>query len=305
MHLFPVLVILSSLLPDYRVVAIYVNNAHHMTVERATTPRQTKRFRILDAETGKPVAAARVVAVHDFDWMDDWVLRGTTDAEGIAEFRLAKRYLHLLHAHVSAERYLTRDSLYFGDGAREPGTGWLSDDPVDIHVYRAPEATTGLRVPADFRGPLVYRFGPTKYDFPFPPNFPAGQRVWWTDVKPGVETVVEQAPRLGFQRGNGNPFHVVWADGPPIPMPEPGAEAEGVAAWRVGTRTPDGPWSREEHVIVIGDRGAALATAKDMWRQHGNGRTGFILNGWLRIVSPQTKLSDAQPNRVTRVGLDR
>jgi hypothetical protein len=42
-------------------------------------------------------------------------------------------------------------------------------------------------------------------------------------------------------------------------------------------------------VFVIGDRNEALAKAKELWQQHGNGRTGHILDGWLRLVASQTK----------------
>jgi hypothetical protein len=238
--------------------------------------------------------------------MDDWQMDGSTNAEGIAPFRLAKEYLHLLKAHAGAEGYLTRDSLHFSDGARTAGIGRLEDDPVDIYLYKSPEATSGLRVPVGFRGVLGYRSGPTKYDFPFPPNFPAGQRVWWTVVQPGVKTILEDPPPLGFDPGIKGRFRIEDTEGRAIPTPEPGAEVEGVAAWRIGTRTPDGPWSIEEAVVVIGDRAAAVAEAKRMWEQHGNGRTGYILNGWLRVVSPNAKLAGKQqPGGVTRFGMDR
>src|SRR5687768_2705614 len=70
--------------------ALLVNDAHHMTVERATTPRLPTRFRVLDAETAQPVARARLVAMHNFDWMSDWFIKGTTDAAGVATLQLAK-----------------------------------------------------------------------------------------------------------------------------------------------------------------------------------------------------------------------
>jgi hypothetical protein len=300
-------ILLLSLLPSTGCtwLALGVNNAHHMSVERRTTPRIEKRFRVLDAETGAPVAGARLTIVHNFDWMDDWQMEGSTDAEGIATFRLAKEYLHLLGGYAGAKGYLTRDGLHFSDGARTPGTGSLADDPVDIYLYKAPEATSGLRVPVGFRGVLDYKSGPTKYDFPFPPNFPPGQRVWWTVVKPGVKTILEDPPPLGFELGVKRRFRIEDTDGQPIPIPEPGAEVEGVAAWRIGVRTPDGPWGSVEPVVVIGDRAAALAEAKRMWEQHGNGRTGYILNGWLRVVAPNTKLAGKQqPGGVTRFGMD-
>lgn len=304
-RLLPILLLTLLPLTGCTWLALGVNNAHHMSVERRTTPRIEKRFRVLDAETGKPIARAWLTIVHDFDWMDDWQMKGSTDAEGIATFRLAKEYLHLLEAHAGANGYLTRDALHFSDGARAPGTGSLNDNPVDIHLYKAPAATSGLRVPVGFRGVLAYRPGRTKYDFPFPPDFPAGQRVWWTVVTPGVQTILEDPPPLGFEPGAGTRFRIEDTDGHPIPMREPGASVEGVAAWPIGTRTPDGPWSTTEAVVVIGDRGAALAEAKRMWEQHGNGRTGYILNGWLRVVAPNTKLAGKQqPGGVTRFGMD-
>jgi hypothetical protein len=307
-QLAPILFVLFGLVPENEWIwfSLYVNNVHHMTVERATTPRESKRFRVLDAETRKPVPGARVVAVHDFDWMDDWVLSATTDADGVATVRLATKFMHLLHVHVGGDAYLTRDWLIFEGHARVPGVGRLDDDPVDIYLYRRPEATTGLRVPAGFRGAIVYHAGPTKYDFPFPPTFPAGQRVWWTDAKPDGETIIEQAPRLGFAPGEDNPFRVVDSDGKPIPTPLPGADLRSVAAWMIGTREPGGPWGRIEVVLVIGDRDAAIAKAREMWQQYGNGDKGYIPNGWLRVVSPETKLSNPeQPHAVTRVRASR
>jgi len=307
-QLAPILLGLFGLISetDRTWIALYLNDAHHMTVERATTPRESKRFRVLDAETRKPVAGARVVAVHNFDWMGDWVMRTTTDADGVATVRLATKFMHLLHVHVGGDAHLTRDWLIFSGDARMPGVGRLTDDPVDIYLYRRPEPTTGLRVPAGFRGTIVYRSGPTKYDFPFPPNFPAGQRIWWTDANPAGETVIEQAPRLGFAPGEENRFRVADSEGRPFSTPPPGADLHGVAAWTIGTRVPNGPWGRHEVVLVIGDRDAAIAAAREMWQQYGNGETGYIPNGWLRIVSPQTKLSNPeQPRAVTRVRASR
>src|SRR5688572_32963371 len=115
MHIHLALIVLSALSSTggCKMAALWLNDLHHTHIEQATTPRIDKRFRVLDAETNKPVAAARLVVVHNFDWMGDWVMRGTTDAEGITTIRLAKRYLHLVHAHVAADGYLMRDELYF------------------------------------------------------------------------------------------------------------------------------------------------------------------------------------------------
>lgn len=278
-------------------IALGVNNAQHMTVKRATTPRVEKRFRVLDAETRAPVPGAQLVLVHNFDWMDDWVINGTTGADGVAKVRLAKEYLHLLGGSVSAPGYLTRYELGFG----APGTGALSDDPLDIYVYQEPGASMGLRVPAGFFGTFVYRLGqPKEYGFPFPPTFPAGQRVWWTDVKPEQETEVEQPPFIGGSGWNGNPVSVFSRGNQPIPTPEPGSEIEGVAAWHIGVRMPNGPWGGDRHVILVGDREAALAKAHEEWKQHGNGEAGFIYNGWLKIFAPQTTLSRGGAYAVTR-----
>jgi hypothetical protein len=296
----------------WQMVVIQANNAWHMTVERATTPRVARRFRVLDAETREPVAGARLVVVHNFDWMDDWEMNGTTDAAGVATFQLARDYLHLLHAHVGAEGYLTRTHLMFGanggdgdgEGVHTPGVGRLSDDPVDVFIYKGPAPTTGYRVPAGYRGRVEVRPGPAKSEFPFPPDFPKGQRVWWTDLKPGATTLVEQPPPLGFDPGGApDPIQVIDSNGRPIPMPDPGAEFEGVAYWRIGTLEPNGPWDVTQPVALIGDRAQALALAKQVWERHGNGRTGYILNGWLKILSPETKLADEHhPDGVTRVG---
>ena len=59
---------------------IWLNNLHHMTIERATTPHVEKRLRVLDAETDAPVAGARVVVVHNLRLADDWIVAGTTAA---------------------------------------------------------------------------------------------------------------------------------------------------------------------------------------------------------------------------------
>ena len=308
MQLAPMLFVLITLVPEneHIWISLYINNLHHMTVERMTTPREAKRFRVLDAETRKPVPGAFVVIVHNFDWMDDWEMQATTDAGGVATVRVATKYLHLLHAHVGGDEYLTRDWLIFEGSARVPGVGRLVDNPIDIYLYRRPEATTGLRVPRGFRGTIVCRAGPTEYDFPFPPSFPAGQRVWWTDAKPDDETIVEQAPRLGFAPGETNPFRVIDADNQPLPTPKPGADVRGVAAWMIGVRTPGGPWGRTGAVTVIGDRDAAIAKAREMWQQFRNGEAGYIPNGWLRVVSPQTRLDNPeQPETVTRVRASR
>ena len=184
--LLPTLIILISLRPeaDYRMLAIYANNVHHMTIERATTPRINKRFRVLDAESGEPLPGARIIGVHDFDWMDDWVVRGTTDAQGFATLRLAKNYFHLFRAHVKpADEYLGRD----------------------------------------------------------------------------------------------------W--------PEPGADVTGIAAWHIGTTTPNGPWGAVYHHVVIGDRAAAIDRATELWREHRNARGGGIYNGWRRVVAPEVNVS--------------
>ena len=292
----------------WQMAVIQANNVYHMTVERATTPRVAKRFRVLDAETRQPIPGAGVVVVHNFDWMDDWEISGRTDAAGVATFQLAKDYLHLLHVHAGADGYLTRANLTFGpndSGGDGPvkGLGRLDDNPVDVYLFKGPAPTTGLRVQAGYRGPIDVRAGPTKYDFPFPPDFPAGQRVWWTDVKPGATTRAEQPPPMGFDPG-GTPSSVpiVDSNGRPIPTPDPGAEFDGVAYWQIGTLEPNGPWGGTQQVALVGTRAEALALAKQVWEQHHNGRTGYILNGWLKIVSPQTKIDGPRPDGVTRLG---
>src|SRR4051812_15647088 len=91
----------------WQMAVIQANNAYHMTVERATTPRVAKRFRVLDAETREPIHGARLDIVHKFEWVDDWEMGGRTDAAGVATVRLAKDYLHLLLLHAGADGYLT------------------------------------------------------------------------------------------------------------------------------------------------------------------------------------------------------
>lgn len=115
-----------------QLAALAVGNAGHMTIGRATAAREVKRFRVLDAATGLPVVGARVVMVHDFDWSDDWSMTATTDAEGVATFRLARAYLHLLEGSVSAAGYAAFHTQDFGD----PLTGPLADDVVDIRISR-------------------------------------------------------------------------------------------------------------------------------------------------------------------------
>jgi hypothetical protein len=233
--------------------------------------------------------------------MDDWVIKGTTDVRGIATLKLAKQYG--AYADVGAPGYLTRDGLSLGDGASTPGVGWFADGPLDIYLYKAPAPASGLRLPRGFRGPLRYGLGPDK-GFPFPPDFPAGQRVWWSDFKPGGGTVVAQPPPLGYDpSGGAGRFRLADADGNPIPTPEPSAEVSGVAFWRIGQLEPDGPWGRVEPVSIVGDRAEAVAKAEEIWQRHGNGRTGYIYNGWLKVVSPGTKRGSTHANAVTRFGL--
>jgi hypothetical protein len=290
---------------------LVAGNAYHMTAERATAPRIAKQFRVLDAETRQPVAGAWLVVVHNFDWMDDWTMSGTADAAGVAKFQLASDYLHLLQVNAGADGYLTRDNLSFGPIGRsgngpERGLGPLSDDPVDVYLFKGPAPTVGYRVPAGYRGPVDVRAGPTKYDFPFPPDFPAGQRVWWADVKPGATTLAEQTPRMGWDpRGAPGPAPMVDSDGRAIPVAHPGAEFDGVAYWPIGSLEPKGPWGQVQPVTLIGTRAEAIALAKQVWEQHHNGPTGFILNGWLKVVSPQTKRQGPLPEGVTRFGMRR
>ena len=279
---------------------VAAGNAYHQTVEQATAARVARRFRVLDAETGRPVAGARVVAVHNFDWMDDWSVEGAAGADGVATLKLARDYLHLLHVHVSAPGYLGREWLTFGESS-PPGVGALTDDPVDLRVFKGPAPSVGLRVPEGFVGTFVYQAGQTKYDFPYPPDFPPGQRVWWTDVDPARVTVVEPPPPLGISIGQNGPGRRIVRGGEVLATPGPGANHAGVAAWVVGVREPDGAWSVVQYVVVIGDRDAAVAQARQEWERHGNGDKGFIYNGWLRLVSPRKKLNDPNnPYAVTR-----
>ncbi len=278
-----------------QMAAIHVNNVHHMTIERAMTPRFEKRFRVLDGLTLDPVAGARIVAVHDFDWMDDWVMNATTDAEGVATIRLAREYLHLLRVEVMAvDGYIPRSgSPYFREGSPVRAPVPLTTDLLDLYVYRRPATVMGLRVPAGFVGTVVYQLGSSDGGFPAESTLQGGRRVWWTDVAPGAETVVTQPPRLENARWDGNPVQAVTrGGGEAIPVPEPGAELAGVAAWHVGVREPSRSARDARYVVVIGDRAAALAKAKDEWDAHGNGEAGFIYNGWLRVIGPGAERSE-------------
>jgi hypothetical protein len=269
--------------------------AHDMTPERGLASRQTKRFRVLDAETRKPIPDALVIAVHDLDLMNDLTIRGRTDANGIVTLQLAREYLHLLSVSVEPVGYISRHSLGFD----EPGTGRFADDPTDIYVYREPAPAAGLRIPAGFRGPIVYQHDSTpQREFRFPPDFPPGTRVWWTDLALDGVTVIAAAPKLG---GGGNNLPpVIDTNGKRTPTPDPGADAAGVAAWHIGKTTPHGPWAEENWVLLIGTRDEALAKAKELYEKHGNGEGGYIYNGWLRIVTPQLKLSAGGAFAVTR-----
>jgi hypothetical protein len=128
-------------------------------------------------------------------------------------------------------------------------------------------------------------------------------------------TVIKQAPRLGYMsnrdrraaadEGDDAPemgvLRVADANGRAIRMVPPGADVNGQAAWRIGTAEPNGPWGRQDHVIVIGNRNDALAEARRMWARYQNGREGYVLNGWLAIVSPETKMNGGAANGVTRM----
>ena len=126
-------------------VGLHVNNAGHMTIERAAAERVAKPVRVLDAKTRGPVCGARIRAVHSFDWMDDWVIKGTTDERGIAILKLAKQYG--ASAEVSAPGYMTRDGISLSDGASTAGVSRISDDPLDIYLYKATGVTQVNRCP--------------------------------------------------------------------------------------------------------------------------------------------------------------
>ncbi len=289
----------------FTMLGLGLNNASHMTVDRALAEKVDIRFRILDAESRLPVANPTVSVVHNFDWKDDWVATATAGEDGITTVRTAE---DPSFAKVGAPGYLTRGPLYFSEKLREPGVGNLADDVVDIYLYKAPGASWGLRVPEHFEGVVNYRFGrsSTPDRFPFPPDFPAGQRAWWTDVVPGAETIITPGPPLGLETGvavQDSLLQVAYQSGQRIPTAAPGAEVDGIAAWEIGTLQPKGPWNITKYVLVVGTREAALEKAKQMWAEHRNGRTGWILNGWLRLVSPQSKVQGNSPYMVTRFNL--
>src|SRR5688500_17495874 len=285
--------------------ALLINDAHHMTLERATTPRLPTRFRVLDAETAQPVPRARLVAMHNFDWMSDWFIKGTTNAAGVATLQLAKAHARGMEVHVYADGYIDRHYLSLGVS---PATGQLGDDPVDLLVYREPSAGVGWRFPEGFRGTVVFGssgrqdLGQTVLVgsdqspdevFRVPPAFPAGKRIWWSDIEPGRVNRVKRCPTLGDEGRDMYPIpQAVTVGGQPVPVPEPGADVDGLAVWHVGAYMPDGPWGGRYDVLMIGDRAAALAKARDMFHAHGgNGPAAYIFNGWLRLVSPHTKLT--------------
>ena len=119
-------------------------------------------------------------------------------------------------------------------------------------------------------------------------------------MDPSVVSTVVAPPYFGSGEsvvGRGRPI----ARGEvPLPTPEPGAEVGGVAAWAVGDRMPHGMWAEVLHVVVVGDRPAALAQARAEWASHCNGEKGFIYNGWLRLVAPGEEPSNARPFGITR-----
>ena len=232
--------------------------------------------------------------------MDDWTISSATDDQGIASTRLAKDFLHLLYLDVAADGYISRSRMHFGQ-QRDPGVDDLSNDPVDVYLYRAPPATAGLRIPEDFRGVVAWRYESTvASQFRFPPDFPAGQRVWWTDVAAVGETVLSSPPSLGSACGDALPIPVMSRDGHPVRTPDAGAEVEGIAAWEIGVTEPDGPWGKHCFVMFIGDHAGALAEARRMWREYGNGANGYVWNGWLLLIAPEAQLTNSQPYGVTR-----
>ena len=260
-----------------------VGNAYHMTVERALTPKVEKRFRVLDAETHAPVPGATVTIVHDFDWQDDWEVRGRTGDDGVVTLKLAEDALHLVNGDAAANGYLGREHMYFVPQHRKPGNGLLSDDPIDIFLYRGPAPAIGLRVPAGFTGwvsyeyPLITYDGTNTHEIPFPPTFPAGQRVWWTTVTPGERKVIDVSPpRLG-DPGVGDE-RVLWLGrgDAVLPIPEPGGRADGVTAWPVDSSRAEGT------LLYVGTRTEALAEVKRRWE-----RDGSAYNGWMRDLAPE------------------
>ncbi len=292
--------------------ALLINDAGHMTIERATTPRDSKRFRVLDAESGQPVEGVRLVAGYNFDWMSDWFVEGTTDDQGVATLRLARNYAHLLSVHAYAEGHIDRHHLGLGDS---PGTGSLADDPVDIFLYREPPAGVGWRFPEGFHGTIVVGstgrkdFGetvliasnqPRPEAFRVPAAFPPGQRIWWSEITPNQLNMIQSPPRLGNEGRDSFPIpQAVTSGGNPVPIPDPGKDVKGVALWHVGVFMPEGPWGGSYSILVVGDHEAALAKAKELWEEFRNGENGYMYNGWVRLVSPGTKIRDPQPCAVT------
>lgn len=271
---------------------LLVNDAHHMTVERAFIARTTQSFRVVDAETGKPVSEARVALLYNFDWMSDWNDAAVADADGVATLRIATRYLHLLNVSASAPGYITDDH-----GARDvrarlsSAAGKGSDVPIDIRLYRDRPRGMGLKLPAGFRGTVQYAVAVSDRDASTQPLLSPGQDVWWTDALPASSlTIVQPPPRIGAQSLDWSAARVacVSVGGQPLPLPDPGAAATTTdfAAWHIGYVTRSTSDRGDTHILVVGDRETAVAEASAMWLKYHNRGPGFIYNGWSHVVAP-------------------
>ena len=229
------------------------------TVRRATAKYETRRFRVMDAESGLPVGGADVTASHHFDIAGDWTSTDMTNGHGFASVRVAKDYLFALGVEVSAGGYLRRRVSFGPD--RPPGVSPLSEDPVCVYVYRGPRAQAGLLLPDGFRGNFVFATGPARHEFPFPPDFPAGKRMWWTEVRPGEVAVVAPAPPLGPTDEAEPLLRIATRGGEEFIVPEIRSAWTGVAAWGIAARDNPERVTGSDLLQHVGDRTSAVAAA--------------------------------------------
>lgn len=234
-----------------------VNN----TLRRATAKHETRRVRVLDAESGLPVGGADVTATHHFDITGDWTSTDMTDGDGFASVRIAKDYVFALGVEVTAGGYLAR-RVSFGEHL-PPGVSLLSEDPVCVYVYRGPPAQAGLLLPDGFRGNFVFAGGPPRRAFPFPPDFPAGKRMWWTEVRPGEVAIVTPAPPLGPGDTAELPLRIATRGGEEFIVPELRSSWTGVAAWGIAARDNPERVGGRDLLQHVGDRKSALAAAAE------------------------------------------
>src|SRR5688572_16854243 len=89
--------------------------------------------------------------------------------------------------HARADGYLWNEAVAAADG----------QTAVIVPLYRAPEPLAGVEIPRGFRGILRVQEGAEPQIPGVPASWPAGQREFYTVVRPDGITKLEAPPKLG------------------------------------------------------------------------------------------------------------